>query len=176
MTNPDLFPWQVGLPLAGLLWGYLIADAVARRLRRERQRVEEATAIAKANTFDVQGSRVDAAEAAAASGVGAGDRRGDSRVAGRRWSVVAAGLAVALAGLTACSAIDSGIVTDKHAKPGYMYTTTSCRTVNKTTTCTQSPVWMPPSWTLDLRDGEKTGWARVSESTYAQYEVGEVYP
>lgn len=31
MTNPDLFPWQIGLPLAGLLWGWLAVGWYLRR-------------------------------------------------------------------------------------------------------------------------------------------------
>ncbi|MDQ1111199.1 hypothetical protein QE418_000647 [Microbacterium testaceum] len=177
--NPDYFPPQLGLPIAGALFAGLALQWHLDRRKKGGARGDVRTQGAKARRGQVRESAEGAvATVAAGSPEGArpGDRRGDPRIAGRRWSVVAAGLAVALAGLTGCSAISAGTVTDKHSRPGYFYTTTSCRTVNKTTTCTPSTLWMPPTWRLDLRDGEKSGWVNVSNATFDRYQVGEVYP
>lgn len=36
MLNPDSMPWQIGLPIAGMLWAYLavVWTAPGRRARR----------------------------------------------------------------------------------------------------------------------------------------------
>lgn len=99
--NPDYFPWQVGLPIAGFLWGWL---AVRWHLDRTRgggrgARCEEG---AQARRGEVR----KAAEGAHAAvvrgetgGAGAGDGRRDPRVAGCRWSAVRGDLVATLAGV-----------------------------------------------------------------------------
>lgn len=96
--NPDYLPWQVGIPLAGFLWGWL---AVRWHLDRTRggARGARQEGAAETRAVDVQGPRVDAAASAAPAGAGAGDGRGDPRVAGRRWSAVTAELRATLAGV-----------------------------------------------------------------------------
>jgi len=36
MLAPDVIPWEVGLPVAGLLWAYLLIPILARYLRARR--------------------------------------------------------------------------------------------------------------------------------------------
>lgn len=96
--NPDYFPWQVGIPLAGLLWGWL---AVRWHLDRKRGggRGARQEGAAEARPVEVPGPRTDAAATAAPGGAGAGDGGGDTRVAGRRWSTVRGELVATLAGV-----------------------------------------------------------------------------
>lgn len=80
--------------------------------------------------------------------------------------------------LTACSSIDSGTVTDKHHRDGYYYTQMICASYNAQGLCTvHVPIqhYQPPTWRLDLREGEEEGWVYVSEGTYAATEIGDRY-
>ena len=77
------------------------------------------------------------------------------------------------------SSISAGTVTEKSYSPEYQYMTQQCAGYNKDGACTVwMPIWhtMPESFTLDLRDGEKDGYVRVSEAEYESYEVGDYYP
>ena len=86
-----------------------------------------------------------------------------------------AALMLAAALISGCSPISTGTITKKSADAGYFYTSTTCHTSGKTTYCVPSTYWVPPKWTFDLRNGEKTGWVDVDEDTFNAYEVGEVY-
>lgn len=90
--------------------------------------------------------------------------------------ILAALLAASALLIAGCSAIDHGTITGKRTNPGYFVSTTSCRTSGKSTVCTPSTYWQPPTWRLDLRLGEKTGWVYVGQGAFDGYNVGEVYP
>ncbi len=78
--------------------------------------------------------------------------------------------------LAGCSPISTGMVTGKHSSPGYLSSTTTCHSSGKTTVCTPTTTWIPPTWRLDLRNADTTGWVYVSEHDFDAYRVGEVYP
>lgn len=89
-------------------------------------------------------------------------------------------LALVLAG---CSAISTGTVTSKDYDPAWQQTVYDyhCMSRNKDGVCTYNApiprtVYYPESYTLNLKDGEKTGWVNVSEGEYEDYEVGDHYP
>lgn len=75
--------------------------------------------------------------------------------------------------LTACSPIDSGRITGKHHSDAYWYTTTVC--VGKPLICHPQVNYVPARWSFDLEQDDETGWANVSEETFAEYDVGDMY-
>jgi len=90
---------------------------------------------------------------------------------------ILATLALCLA-LAGCSSVSSGVITDKHYKEGYYYTTTMCSVWDANGACVvYVPIqhYSPPSWRFDLRQYEETGWVYVSEGTYNSYEIGDLY-
>ena len=78
--------------------------------------------------------------------------------------------------LSACSSISTGYVTSKEHHESYTYMTMQCSYFNSKGIC-QSWIYlqhvMPEEWVLKLKDGDKTGWVDVNQSTYDKYEVGE---
>ena len=80
--------------------------------------------------------------------------------------------------LSACSSISSGYVTSKEYHASYTYMTMQCSYYNSKGLC-QSWIYlqhvMPEEWVLNLKDGDKTGWANVDPSTYEKYEVGDYF-
>ena len=93
----------------------------------------------------------------------------------RRAALTLTALALALV-LAACSPIDRGTVTGKSHDEALWIPVTSCVPSGKSTVCTTSMQYTPPSWKLYLRNEDKTGWAYVDEGTWDAYEVGDFYP
>lgn len=80
--------------------------------------------------------------------------------------------------LAGCSAISAGTITQKNHSEGYYLTTTYCASYDSKGYCSMylpRQTWYPPSWSFSLKNGEKTGWATVSEDTYGNYEVGDYF-
>ena len=90
--------------------------------------------------------------------------------------ILAALLAASVLLIAGCSPTSTGTITGKSTNPGHFVSTTSCHPSGKTTVCTPSIYWQPPTWRLDLRRGEKTGWVYVGQAEFDSYSVGEVYP
>ena len=101
----------------------------------------------------------------------------------RRRRLTTAAAAVALLATGCADKLDRGTVTGKDHTPESVVMmpqyTPMCS--GNPPICTQKligmiPITTPESWTLHLRDGEKTGDHDVTESEYAKYQVGERYP
>jgi uncharacterized lipoprotein YehR (DUF1307 family) len=79
--------------------------------------------------------------------------------------------------LSGCgSSIDHGTVTAKVHEPASVIITQSCHLVGKVMVCTPIPIVDDEDWRLDLKSGDEKGSVYVTEGTFAEYEVGEVYP
>jgi len=91
-------------------------------------------------------------------------------------SVVGA-FAIALT-LAGCGAPSEGKVHDKSYSEGYYYTTNICAAYDKNGFCTVNipqQNYSPPSWSLDLYNGDKHGWKGVTEQEYNSVKVGDWY-
>lgn len=101
----------------------------------------------------------------------------------RALAVLAAAAAVlALAG---CGP-DHGTVLEKHAYPGYWYSSIECALYRTSTVRTKYGSsstsycafyrtvhhWWPPSWELDIRNGKDEGWVSVDGGTWVRARVG----
>lgn len=125
------------------------------------------------------------------SGYSASDRRrpsypryefGDGLIL--RWVLnVGFGLVVAIIVVAVVVAIGFGIYLRVTAPTkgtihgrGYTapYTSESCTTVNKQTSCV--PVYHGADYEFDLYDGKNHGWRSVSPADYARYHVGDYFP
>lgn len=80
--------------------------------------------------------------------------------------------------LTGCSVISSGTITDKKHSDAYYYPVTYCAIYGKNGICMMYSTrqdYMPASWSFDLAKEDKTGYVRVSESTWNSYDIGDYY-
>lgn len=102
-----------------------------------------------------------------------------------RWVWVASALLLAAwvtIALVACSSPEAGYVTRKDYSPSWIEFRSQCNSYNsKTGICSSYsliPVFHAESWRIKLRtkDGEKTGWRSVDETSYHAYELGQWYP
>lgn len=81
-------------------------------------------------------------------------------------AVCAAAAALMLAGC-----VKEGVVVDKRYTPSY----TTLETVTDGKRTSYQSVYHGDTWSLKLEDGDETGWVRVDETTYHEYEVGDYY-
>lgn len=95
------------------------------------------------------------------------------------WLVVLIGAVVAgILGFAAWglyehwTAPTKGTVHNKLYQPAY--TSVSCSTVGKSTTC--YPIYHPADYEFDLYDGSQHGWRWVTPAAYDRYAVGQWYP
>ena len=92
-------------------------------------------------------------------------------------------LALALLATACTSHLDRGVVTGKdytpestYEMPQYMTTCTGSPPICSQTLIGFIPITSPESWTLHLKDGDKTGDHDVSEDEFNKYNVGSTYP
>lgn len=80
-----------------------------------------------------------------------------------------------LLGLAACGGPDHGVVHDKRHQDAYIYTTQICTSYGKYGCQAYVPQFhrAPPSWALDIYDGDEHGWRDVSEETYDATQIGD---
>lgn len=85
-------------------------------------------------------------------------------------TAIAAG-AVALA-MTGCGA-DSGEIVSKREIPAHFITTTQCRKVGKTTTCTPVQQYVPECLEIRVDSGSDVDSECVDRATYDRVKVGD---
>ncbi len=93
----------------------------------------------------------------------------------RKASLVGASIVMVLA-LAACGAPKQGTVHDKRYSEGYYSTYFMCASYNTDGICTVNipqQQWNPPSWALDIYNGDDHGWRSVTEGTYNSVQVGD---
>ncbi|WP_434315879.1 hypothetical protein [Leifsonia sp. P73] len=80
-----------------------------------------------------------------------------------------------LISLTGCSAISSGTITRKEYRPAYETSVLTCGAYGKygCTLWIPIPEHEPASYRLDIRNGDKSGWVDVDQTTYDQEKVGD---
>lgn len=83
---------------------------------------------------------------------------------------------VATVTLSGCdSEVDSGMVVGKHHDSAY--STLYCASYNPKGGCVVwAPQYHPERWYLNLRSGDKTGYADVDQITFNRYNPGDPYP
>lgn len=97
-------------------------------------------------------------------------------------------LVFALLALAACGAPESGTVTAKQFEEPRTYIAfnsipngQTCYGSGTTQTCTTNHIQVPytvydgPDWKIHLVDGDKKGWAYVTQDTYEHIAVGSFY-
>ena len=83
-----------------------------------------------------------------------------------------------LLGLTACSSIGSGYITNKEIHPAYTWIQYVCSSYNSKGFCqVQTPIFHnePERYSFDIKEGEDEGWVYVGYSTFQSYNVGDYY-
>ena len=78
--------------------------------------------------------------------------------------------------LTGCSAIHSGVVTQKEYRAPYTYTSMYCASYNSKGGCSMYlPMthYVPAEYILDIKQGKDTGWINTDPDTYAKTKVGD---
>lgn len=96
-----------------------------------------------------------------------------------------AALTLSTLALAGCgSDIDTGYITKKVYEPQWVetqYTDVCTSRDPKTGSCTNSMrmphlITHPAEWRLNLKEGNKTGYAYVAQETYDRYLIGQHYP
>lgn len=82
-------------------------------------------------------------------------------------------LGVVMCVVLASCAPAEGFVTAKNFYPAHEATDQDCRRVGKVWSCNTDRVWVPDTWTITLKNGDKEGEVPVSEEEWNRIKIGD---